>query len=87
MDKSIYTREYAVLLRLLAEARESAGLTQVALAEALDQSQSFVSKIELGDRRLDVIQLRTILAVLNVSLPEFIRKLEKAVASEAKPKN
>jgi transcriptional regulator with XRE-family HTH domain len=82
MDKSIYTREYAALLRLLVEAREGAGLSQTALAEALDQSQSFVSKIELGDRRLDVIQLRTILAVLGVPLPNFIRRLEKRIAAD-----
>lgn len=83
MDKSIHTREYAVLLRLLGEARARAGLTQTALAAALGQSQSFVSKVEVGERRLDVIQLRTILDALGVTLPDFVRDLERGIAADA----
>lgn len=82
MDKSIYTREYAALLRLLRKAREDAGMTQVALAEALGKSQSFVNKVEQGDRRLDVIQLRTIITVFGLTLPDFSRHLERAILSE-----
>jgi transcriptional regulator with XRE-family HTH domain len=82
MDKSIHTREYAAVRRLLRAAREDAGLTQVALAAALGQSQSFVSKAELGDRRLDVVQLRTVLGVLGVTLPDFARRLESEIAME-----
>ena len=76
MEKTIWTREYEVLLRLLREERERAGLTQVELAEKLGQSQSFVSKAERGDRRLDVIQVRTILGVLGAGLTDFVRRLE-----------
>ena len=76
MEKTIYTRDYEAVLRLLREAREHAGLTQVQLAEKLGQSQSFVSKAERGDRRLDIVQLRTVLKVLGVSLPDFVRRLE-----------
>ena len=57
MDKSIHTAEYAAVLALLREGREAAGLTQVQLAKRLKQSQSFVSKVEVGERRLDVVQL------------------------------
>ncbi|MFO0847146.1 MAG: helix-turn-helix transcriptional regulator [Gemmataceae bacterium] len=78
--KSIYTREYAALLRLVRQAREAAGLTQVDLAAALGRSQSFVSKVERGETRLDVIQLRAVLLPLGVSLPEFTRRLERAIA-------
>ena len=76
MDKSIHTREYAVLLRLLREARERAGVTQVELAAKLEQSQSFVSKVELGDSRLDLVQLRTILAAVGVRLADFVERFE-----------
>jgi transcriptional regulator with XRE-family HTH domain len=82
MDKTIYTDEYAAVLRLLREAREAAGVTQVELAERLKQSQSFVSKVERGDRRLDIIQLRTICQVLGVSLPAFVDRLERALRAE-----
>lgn len=79
LEKTIYAPEYAVVLRLFREAREAAGLTQVELAERLGQTQSFVSKIERGDRRLDIIQLRTILSHFEVSLTEFVSRLEDAI--------
>ena len=80
MDKSIYTDEYAVLLEVLREARQEAGLTQVQLAQALQQSQSFVSKVEVGERRLDLIQLRTICHALGTTLPVFVTRLEARLA-------
>lgn len=82
MEKTIYTSEYAVVLRLLKEAREQAGLTQVDLAKKLRQSQSFVSKIECGDRRLDIIQLRTICRLLGLELADFVEKLESALTKK-----
>ena len=83
LDKSIYTREYETLVRLLREAREEASLTQVDLAERLEQSQSFVSKCERGERRLDLIQLRTICQVLGISLTDFVRRLERELGAES----
>ena len=50
------------------------------LANALERTQSFVSKVERGETRLDVIQLRTVLAAVGVSLPAFARKLERELA-------
>jgi transcriptional regulator with XRE-family HTH domain len=79
MEKTIYSREYCVLLRLLRQAREQAGMTQVQLAKKLRQSQSFVSKFERGDRRIDLVQLRTICQVLGVSLREFVEQLEREI--------
>lgn len=82
MEKTIYTREYAAVLRLLRDARKASGLTQVQIAAALGQSQSFVSKIELGDRRLDIIQLRTVLRLFGVPLGEFVQNLERELAKK-----
>lgn len=79
MEKSIYSPEYAAVTRLLKQAREDAGITQVQLAESLGQSQSFVSKCERGERRLDIIQLRTVCQALKISLPEFVEALEQAL--------
>ena len=53
MDKTLYSKEYGAVLRVLQEAREEAGLTQEQLAMRLGESQSFVSKVERGERRLD----------------------------------
>lgn len=81
MEKSIYTREYRAVTRLLRRTRENSGMTQVELAEALGQSQSFVSKCERGECRLDVIQLRTVCRALGVSLREFVERLERELGS------
>ena len=81
MEKSIYSREYGAVTRLLKNAREDAGVTQVELAETLGQSQSFVSKCERGERRLDIVQLRTVCNALGLSLPEFVNRLERALRS------
>ena len=84
MEKSVYTDEYQAVVDLLRELRAESGVTQVELAELLEQSQSFVSKYERGDRRLDVIQLRTVCATLGSSLPEFVKRLEAKLSLQTK---
>ena len=56
MGRSVHTLAYKALLATLIEAREAAGLTQVELAGRLGATQSFVSKCERGERRLDVVE-------------------------------
>lgn len=85
MDKSIHTDEYAVLVELLKESREAAELTQEELATKLKQSQSFVSKMETGDRRLDLVQLRTVCAALGVTLADFVSQFEGRLAARRSP--
>lgn len=80
MDKSIYTREYAAVLRVLRSAREEAGVTQVSLAAKIDETQSYVSKVERGELRLDIVQLRTICLALGTTLPAFVERLERELA-------
>jgi len=80
MEKSVHTREYAVLLKLLREMRRAAGVTQVQLAERIGETQSHWSKMERGEVRLDLIQLRTICQALGIALPVFVTELEKRLA-------
>ncbi|MCE9564301.1 MAG: helix-turn-helix transcriptional regulator [Planctomycetes bacterium] len=82
MDKTIHTRENRVIVALLKEAREAANLTQIELAKLLKQSQSFVSKMEAGERRLDLVQLRTVCSALGITLPEFVERFEKRRTNE-----
>ena len=63
-------------LSLVRQMRLDAGLRQTDLARKLGEPQSFVSRYESGERRLDVLELRQICAVLGVSLADFIRRLE-----------
>ena len=84
MKKSIHTGEYATVTSLLIEIRKSAGITQVQLAKLLGKSQSFVSKVERGENRLDVIQLRTILHTLGTTLAAFVEELEQRLPKPRK---
>ncbi len=83
MDKSIYTREYQVMLRLLREARTEAGLTQVDLAKRLKLTQSLLSKIERGDRRLDLAELRSFCRAIGIGLPEFVSRVERELTKRS----
>lgn len=63
-------------LSFVRQLRLDAGLRQADLARKLGEPQSFVSRYESGERRLDVLELRQICAVLGVSLADFIKRLE-----------
>ena len=67
------------LLALLRAARREAGMRQVDLADRLRRPQSYVSKYESGERRLDLLELRQICNALDISLEAFVRKLEAAI--------
>jgi len=71
MDKSIHTREYALFLELLRRTREQAGLTQITVAERLNVAQSFISKCERGERRLDIVELRQWCRAIDTTVEEF----------------
>lgn len=68
--------DHTILLRLLKEERMNSGLRQVDLAKRLGVHQSFVSKYEVGERRLDVLELKAICTVFGLSLGDFIIQLE-----------
>lgn len=63
---------------MLRKLREDAGLGQEDLGKLLGKTQSFVSKCESGDRRLDVIELQEFCRALNIPLSDFVRQLEEA---------
>ena len=77
MQKFAPRSHQAALLKVLRETREEMGLTQVQLAHRLKRHQSFVSKTELGERRLDVIELRLVCKGIGITLAEFVRRLEQ----------
>lgn len=79
MTKTIYRPEHTALLNLLRKHRKAAGLTQVDCSKALNRPQSFMSDVENGTRRLDIVQLRDLCKVLGVSLPELVQELENAI--------
>jgi transcriptional regulator with XRE-family HTH domain len=81
MEKSIHSSGYTTFLALL---REKAEVTQVELAARLERTQSFVSKVERGETRLDVLQLHAICAALGTTLPVFAAELDRRLARRPK---
>ena len=77
MQKSLRSRDYRIFLKLLKTARREAGLTQIHLAKRMAATQSFVSKCERGERRLDVVELRTWCKALGTSFPAFAAHLDR----------
>lgn len=77
MAKSIYSKKYGQFLDLLIEARKEADLTQVEVASRLGRPQSFVSKYENGERRLDVVEFLDVAKVLQCDPVRVLRNLTK----------
>ena len=73
--KSIYTKQYEVFKELLRKTREGKGLTQAQMGRRLKMRQSAVSNIELGERRLDVVELLLWCEALEMSIDAFVGML------------
>ena len=82
MSKTIYRPEHDVLLSILKRHRVEAGLTQAECSKALGRPQSFMSDIETGSRRLDIVQLRDLCKVLGVGLAELVAEFEKSLSKD-----
>ena len=77
MPKSIHTRGHVQLAKLLKELRLEAGLTQVELGKKVRRPQSWVSKCESGEQRLDLVELRLLAQAFGVSLGTLVRRWEQ----------
>ncbi|MBX3587764.1 MAG: helix-turn-helix transcriptional regulator [Ramlibacter sp.] len=72
MFKTRYSRRYKQFLLALRAAREAKGITQVEVANKLRMDQSWVSKVERGERRLDVVELELWCHAIGIDVREFI---------------
>jgi transcriptional regulator with XRE-family HTH domain len=79
VPRSIYSPEHRHLVELLREHREKAGVRQAELAARLDRPQSFVSKYESGQRRLDLIEVRQICTALDIDVVNLVRAWERSI--------
>ena len=75
MKKTIYSRQSECLQKTLAALREKAGLTQRQLAEKLRREHSLVGRLELGERRLDVVEFYEICKACGVNSETVAREL------------
>mgnify|MGYP001596973086 FL=1 len=73
--KSTYTRQYQEFLVRIKAARKDAGMTQEELARRLKRPQSFVSKYESGERRLDVIEFMSVAEAIGINASDFVESI------------
>lgn len=73
MDKTIYSKGHKALVAKLIKARKDADLLQEDAAKALGRTQSYISKIEAGQRRIDLIQLKEFAKIYKKDLDFFIK--------------
>ena len=79
-----YSPRYGRFRALLRQIREEAGFNQTALAQKLGKPQTFVSKSEIGERRMDFLETLDFCAACGVSASQFIERLQRGMVAEAK---
>lgn len=73
MSKSVYTKDYKEIIERLKTARVEAGLAQQVVAMKLGKPQSYISKIESGERRLDVAEIKKFVVIYKKDISFFIQ--------------
>ena len=73
--KSVHTDQYNAFLKLIIAARQTSELTQQELANKLNKPQSYVSKYERGERRLDVVEFLALAELMGIDSQDFIDRL------------
>jgi transcriptional regulator with XRE-family HTH domain len=82
VGRTIHSPEQRSLIALLRELRQESGVSQTELAKRLGRPQSFVSKYEAGERRLDLVELALICDALGANLVELVRRFEVGRAGD-----
>lgn len=73
MAKTIHLKEYKLFIAKLKQARLNAGLMQEEVAEKLNKPQSYISKVEAGQQRVDIIELQHFASLYKKNLNYFIK--------------
>jgi transcriptional regulator with XRE-family HTH domain len=73
MSKSIYSKDYRNVIEKLRKARLDAGLKQSDVARKLKKPQSYISKIERGERRVDITELKELADIYKKDITYFIK--------------
>ena len=76
MDRDKWSARQEFLWKLLRDIRKEHQLTQIELAEKLHRNQQYVSKYELGERRLDLLEIYDICNACGVTLAELVKRAE-----------
>jgi len=76
--KTLYSTRHKELIRFLVQKRKTAGMTQVELAKELGEYQSFVARLESGQRRVDVVEFEELAEVLGFDVRDFFASEKNA---------
>jgi predicted XRE-type DNA-binding protein len=85
MQRTIHRIEHVILSELLRELRLAAELKQAQVSEQLGVTQSYISDVERSSRRLDVVELRDLIRIYGVTLPEFVVEMEARLKKRRSP--
>ena len=77
MSKSLFTRKHTQLRKLLTKARKDAKLTQTALAQRLNRRQAYISRIERGERRIDVVEFLELAHAIGLNPAKLIADFDR----------
>jgi len=84
--KFLRTPEHKRLIKMLATARKSKGLTQQQLAEQIGENQNFVSKYESGERKLDFLEVAALSRPIGFNMANAVREIEAEYGPIVNPK-
>ena len=73
MSKTIYSKDHKYIVEQLKKARQEAGLEQEQVAKLLGKTQSYISKIESGQRRIDIVTLKEFLKIYKKDINFFLK--------------
>lgn len=71
---SIRSDLYWRIIELMIQARKDAGITQAELGQRIGQRQTFISKVELGERRIDIAEFLGLCSALRVDYAELLEE-------------
>lgn len=74
MRKTIFTEQHKYMVKQLKKARREANLSQIEVAKLIEKPQSYISKTEAGQHRIDVIQLQEFAKIYKKRIDYFIKK-------------
>jgi len=73
MDKTIRTKEYAIFIERMKKARAESGLLQIEVAKAMKRPQSYISRVESGEYRLDILEVKKFAKLYKKSIEYFLK--------------
>jgi len=77
VSKTLESKRHKALIAILIEKREAIGMKQAEVADKLGEYQSFVARVESGQRRVDVIEFLDLAEILGLDPKKVIAELEK----------